>query len=67
MQVERRCPSDEADVLALKRNHPGYLSGGRVSNAWVTCLRQGDNIKKLVLIPHMLTASHDAVRKTPVV
>ena len=44
-----------------------WLSGGRVSNAWVTCLVQGDNSWKRLLIPHKRTASHDAVWKTPVV
>ena len=37
------------------------LSGGRVSNAWVTCLTLGDNSQKWLLIPHKRTASHDAV------
>ena len=44
-----------------------WLSGGRVSNAWVTCLIQGDNSWKRLLIPHKRTASHGAVWKTPVV
>ena len=43
------------------------LSGGRVSNAWVTCLVLGDNSWKRLLIPHKRTASHEAVWKTPVV
>ena len=34
------------------------LSGGRVSNAWVTCLTQGDNSWKRLLIPHMHTGPH---------
>ena len=42
-------------VLAQK-----LFSGGRVSNAWVTCLIQGDNIVKTMLIPHKTTASHGA-------
>jgi hypothetical protein len=28
------------------------LSGKRVSNTWVTCLRVGDNVPKGTLIPH---------------
>ena len=28
------------------------ISGGRVSNAWVTCLWEGNNTWKRVLIPH---------------
>ena len=36
-----------------------YLpSGGRVSNAWVTCLIQGDNSQKWLLIPHKPTGRH---------
>ena len=37
------------------------LSGGRVSNAWKTCLIQGDNRKKFLLIPHERTLSHGRV------
>ena len=43
------------------------VSGGRVSNAWITCLILGDNSWKRLLIPHKRTASHEAVWKTPVV
>ena len=35
-------------------------SGGRVSNAWATCLKQGDNASKDVLIPRKTTAPHGA-------
>ena len=44
-----------------------WLSGGRVSNAWVTCLVQGDNSQKWLLIPHKRTELHGSVWKTPVV
>ena len=40
-----------------------YLSGGWVSNTWVTCPAQGNNSWKRLLIPHMLTAPHGAGRK----
>jgi len=40
-----------------------YLSGGRVSNAWVTCLVQGDNTGKLVLIPHNTVGWHQLTVK----
>ena len=46
---------------------PVKLSGGRVSNAWVTCLVLGDNSWKQLLIPHKLTEPHGSERKTPVV
>ena len=36
-----------------------WLSGERVSNAWVTCLQEGDNILKRMLIPHDISESHD--------
>ena len=38
-------------------------SGGRVSNAWVTCLIQGDNSQKWLLIPHKRTGPHGPVWK----
>ena len=34
------------------------LSGGRVSNAWVICLCQGDNIPKGMLIPYEIYSRH---------
>src|SRR5881396_3997546 len=40
MQVERESPARDE------------LSGKRVSNTWVTCLRVGDNVPKGTLIPH---------------
>ena len=39
------------------------LSGGRVSNAWVTCLKEGDNTEKFVLIPHNVAKPHDFATK----
>ena len=39
------------------------LSGGRVSNAWVTCLSEGDNVLKRTLIPHKIVASHEVAIK----
>ncbi len=39
------------------------LSGGRVSNAWVTCPFVGNNFEKSELIPHELAGSHDSARK----
>jgi hypothetical protein len=36
-----------------------YFSGGRVSNTWATCLEEGDNIEKSVLIPHNIQTSPD--------
>ena len=33
-------------------------SGGRVSNAWGTCLSEGDNSWKRLLIPHDTLGSH---------
>ena len=35
------------------------FSGGRVSNAWATCLSEGDNVRKRTLIPHNMERSHD--------
>ena len=42
------------------------VSGGRVSNAWVTCLTSGDTSRKRLLKPHKTTVSHDTGAKTPV-
>ena len=39
----------------------GRFSGGRVSNAWVTCLIQGDSSWKRLVKPHKRTVSHDTV------
>ena len=53
--VPNTCKSSgDMEELALK-----YPSGGRVSNAWATCLKQGDNASKDVLIPRKTTVSHD--------
>ena len=41
------------------------VSGGRVSNAWVTCRMQGDNGGKLLLIPHKTTEPHGSEVKAP--
>ena len=43
------------------------LSGGRVSNAWVTCPIHRDNIEKLMLIPDKLTTRHLVDRKAEAV
>ena len=43
------------------------LSGGRVSNAWVTCPIHRDNIEKLMLIPDKLTIRHLIDRKAEAV
>ena len=54
MQVERSCLEE---VFGWNL---GGLSGGRVSNAWITCLIQGDNGEKFPLTPHKTTAPHGA-------
>ena len=45
---------------------PALASGGRVSNAWGTCLIPGDTSRKRLLIPHKRTVWHHTVWKTPV-
>ena len=37
---------------------PNYLSGGRVSNVWVTCLILWNNHEKSWLIPHVVFGRH---------
>ena len=39
------------------------LSGGRVSNAWITCLIDRDNSWKRLLIPDTLNRPHGWLRK----
>ena len=51
--------------MQVERGTDGSLlqfvsSGGLVSNALATCLYQGDNASKDVLIPRKTTASHGA-------
>ena len=68
--VLNTCKSNEApfiDWRACSKRFEWWLSGGRVSNAWVTCLIQGDNSWKRLLIPHKRTVPHGTVWKTPVV
>jgi hypothetical protein len=45
---------DKREHMAHAMNTECWMpdSGGRVSNAWATCLSLGDNTGKLVLIPH---------------
>jgi len=47
------------------RKHPSgcEYSGERVSNAWETCPRVGDNTPNGVLIPHVMAGSHGPVIK----
>ena len=39
------------------------ISGGRVSNTWVTCLIEGNSLSKGRLIPHKIVASHEVAIK----
>ena len=62
--VLNTCKSNEAslpkiEVACYRLIHLRWLSGGRVSNAWVTCLIEGDNSWKRLLIPHNMWLSHD--------
>ena len=43
------------------------LSGGRVSNAWITWPIQGDSSWKRLIIPHKRTVPHGTVWKVPAV
>ena len=65
------CLTHASRTKMLRRIPSGWrlciLSGGRVSNAWVTCPVQGDNSWKRLLIPHKRTVPHGTVWKTPVV
>ena len=39
------------------------FSGGRVSNAWTTCLSLGDSSWKRLVIPHTFNMPHDILKK----
>ena len=58
MQVERGMPGS---LL------PDISSGGRVSNAWVTCPVHTDNIPKGMLIRDNMLLSHGRSIKAPAV
>ena len=45
------------------RNDLKWISGERVSNAWVTRLTQGDSLWKRRIIPYDITISHEEVIK----
>ena len=55
--VPNTCKSNEMLVGKL-RPEDKLSSGGRVSNTWVTCLMEGDNREKSLLIPHKHTVPH---------
>ena len=44
--------------ISLLKDFLVMLSGGRVSNAWATCLSEGDNSWKRLLIPHNIKFRH---------
>ena len=50
--VPNTCKSNGREELALR------VSGGRVSNVWATCLSEGDNSWKRLLIPHNVPRGH---------
>ena len=60
--VPNTCKSNGPDCLEI-RQRTWLVSGGRVSNAWVTCLIEGDNSWKRLLIPHKPTEPHGSEGK----
>ena len=63
--VLNTCKSNGAflDFQGFVHGMKEKLSGGRVSNAWATCLFPGDNTGKLVLIPHKVIEGHPFLTK----
>ena len=59
--VPNTCKSNEVLQERDFGQIPVKPSGGRVSNAWVTCLTEGDNSLKRLLIPHKHTVPHGTV------
>ena len=55
--VPNTCKSNGMRIGKL-RPEDTLSSGGRVSNTWVTCLMEGDNREKSLLIPHKHTVPH---------
>ena len=55
--VPNTCKSNEM-LIGKLRPEDKLSSGGRVSNTWVTCLMEGDNREKSLLIPHKHTVPH---------
>ena len=65
--VLNTCKSSEkylTDPFGVKLNMD---SGGRVSNAWETCLIQGDSLGKPGLIPYDTSLTHVREVKAPAV
>ena len=60
--VPNTCKSNGTDRTEIRQSSRKF-SGGRVSNAWGTCLIEGDNREKSLLIPHKPTVSHDTEGK----
>ena len=58
--VLNTCKSNGVYIEGVFGQRKYKLSGGRVSNAWITCLIQGDNGEKFPLTPHKTTAPHGA-------
>ncbi len=61
------CKSNGAYMAELSGGKLYKLSGGRVSNAWITSPVPGDNSQKWLLIPHKPAAPHGAAGKITVV
>ena len=63
--IEKRLKQDDCKNGCILDGFPRNLEqakkGGRVSNAWVTCLVLGDSSWKRLVIPHKRTMLHDMV------
>ena len=56
--VPNTCKSNGTSLIEFFGRKLIKFSGGRVSNAWVTCLWEGNNFPKGMLIPHNTYLSH---------
>ena len=54
------CLTHASRAMKLLRK---WISGGRVSNTWVTCLIVGNSLSKGRLIPHKIVVSHETAIK----
>ncbi|KJZ85077.1 hypothetical protein ClosIBUN22A_CONTIG80g01840 [Clostridium sp. IBUN22A] len=54
------CLTHASRAMKLLRE---WISGGRVSNTWVTCLIEGNSLSKGRLIPHKIVVPHGTAIK----
>jgi hypothetical protein len=59
--------SDRPNTCKSRDSVAIHKTGARVSNAYATCLQQGDSSRKRELTPHKTTVPHGTVLKITMV